>query len=465
MMSVADDAILVLDPVTEWREVLGATKKKGMKAIAMICNPLSGRVDIARFIPTSYVLKEAGFDHVIGDDEEQRSITTTCSRSSSCSYENVYDGLDVYAAAQRIKLLEREENFAVRGVVPLSETGVEYSDVLSAILGVASHNSLEKVLARRDKALMKEAVKREGLRVAKFARLYRPNDISSVAKGLGIDYPLVVKTPQGFSSTDVFICRDEEGAVSALTTILSGSGGGPDCRPVSFALVEEYIEGEEFAMNIVASASGGVVCTDVWLYRKTVSSGSPIYDCADMMDPNDRKLSVVIDYAIQVACAVGITYGAGHIELKAVYCHDSDRYINPCLIEVGARLSGGRKASLTKEVIDGWDPFHALIDSHFGNAVEFPKSFSPGDRVASHLFLQNAQSGVVTSIEGTEEFDSMKTYHAHVLLAKVGDRVEPTHDIATFVGFVWLVGSREDIEEDSARIKKAFHINVDISDF
>mmetsp|Transcript_4062 Transcript_4062/g.11564 ORF Transcript_4062/g.11564 Transcript_4062/m.11564 type:complete len:523 (+) Transcript_4062:1-1569(+) len=458
----ADDAVLIIDPVTEWREVLSAVMEKGTKSIAIISNPLSGRDDIARFIPTPSVLKEGGFDHVIDVDAKQGNDLDLDLEHTA----RTFAGLDVYAAAQRIKLLEREENLVVRGVVPLSETGVEYSDVLSALLGISSHNSLDRVLARRDKALMKEAVASKGLRVAKFARLDKPNDISAAVKSLGIDYPLVVKTPHGFSSTDVFICKDEAVAISALTAILDGSGGGPDCRPVAFALVEEYIHGEEFAVNVLASASGGVVCTDVWLYHKTISaeSGSPRYDRADMMDPNDSKLHVVIEYAIQVACAVGIAHGAGHIELKAVYCPASEHYINPCLIEVGARLSGGRKASLSKEVISGWDPFHALIDSHCGNEVKLPKSFSPRDKVASHLFLQNAQSGVVISIEGTEYINSLETHYAHAILTKVGDRVEPTNDITSSAGFVWLVGSWEDVEKDSAQVKKAFRTNVESSD-
>ena len=447
-----DDAILIVDPVTEWREVLGAAKEKGMKSIAMICNPLTSRGDIAQFIPTPSVLEKAGFDYVVASQVERQDS-------------HVYTGLDVYAAAQRVKQLERGENITVRGVVPLSETGVEYSDLLSAMLGISSHNSLDKVLARRDKALMKEAVGREGLRVAKFSRISNPNDFSKVVRSAGIDYPIVIKTPQGFSSTDVFICRDETVAKSALTTILDSSGNGPDCRPVTFALAEEYIRGEELAVNVIASA-GEVTCTDIWLYHKTISdgdSGSPIYDRADMMDPTDSRLAFVVEYAIQVARAVGIMYGAGHIELKADYSSDSNRYVNPCLIEVGARLSGGRKASLSAEVISEWDPFRALIDSHTGNVINLPKSFSIGDKVASHLFLHNTKSSVVTSIEGTEDIASLRTHFAHSILTKVGDRVEPTSDITTSAGFVWLVGSRKEIEKDSDTIKRAFHVTVENS--
>ena len=70
---------------------------------------------------------------------------------------------------------------------------------------------------------------------------------------------------------------------------------------------------------------------------------------------------------------------------------------------------------------------------------------------------------MVTSIEGTEDIASLRTHFAHSILTKVGDRVEPTSDITTSAGFVWLVGSRKEIEKDSDTIKRAFHVTVENS--
>jgi hypothetical protein len=51
-------------------------------------------------------------------------------------------------------------------------------------------------------------------------------------------------------------------------------------------------------------------------------------------------------------------------------CQDSpplwlvQAWIDPTMIEVGARLSGGHKSEMAQLVVVGWAPFSALIDAH-----------------------------------------------------------------------------------------------------
>jgi len=444
----AKDAILILDPSTEWREVLNAIKLKGMAAIAGICNPLEGRDDIAQFMPNEATLREAGFDFVLFN------ASPTPGGSPS-----IFNGFDVYSSAQQVKLLEKEKDIKVRSVIPSAETAVEYCDVLASLLGISSHNSLNTVLARRDKAIMKECVADAGLRVAKFARVKQACDVPNVISDLSLQFPIVIKTPQGFSTTDVYICDDENDAMSKVGIIVNGRAA-PDCRIPMFALAEEYIGGKEFAVNMMSTADG-IECTDAWLYRKEVGEGVARYISADMMDPGEKKLEKVVAYAKQVAAAVGILYGAAHLELKASYCEEKKQYINPCMIEIGARLSGGRKTTLTQAVIEGWQPFQALIDAHCGNKVKFPLSFSPGEQHARHLFLPHRLSGRITEIRGADRFESLSTYHSHFLLAKVGDVVERTTDITSFGGFVWLAGPRQAVEDDARAVWETFSFQTE----
>jgi phosphoribosylamine-glycine ligase len=63
--------------------------------------------------------------------------------------------------------------------------------------------------------------------------------------------PIVVKTPLGFSSTGVFICETIEEARTAVESIVGKIG--PDVRHTQQALLEEYIEGREFAVNLMVS--------------------------------------------------------------------------------------------------------------------------------------------------------------------------------------------------------------------
>jgi len=122
---------------------------------------------------------------------------------------------------------------------------------------------------------MKAAVANAGLRVAKYARLTEGNggDVITAVKELELEYPVVVKTPRGMSTLDVFICNTEEEAVQHAAEIVRSVG--PDGRKTQYALLEEFIGGEEFALNLIASPTTprGVQVSDIWLYHKIKTDG------------------------------------------------------------------------------------------------------------------------------------------------------------------------------------------------
>ena len=60
----------------------------------------------------------------------------------------------------------------------------------------------------------------------------------------------------------------------------------------------------------------------------------------EMVDPHDRKYSSLVKYAEGVCRAVGIKYGMAHVELKAHLDEKRNRWVEPVMIEVGARLAG-----------------------------------------------------------------------------------------------------------------------------
>jgi hypothetical protein len=124
------------------------------------------------------------------------------------------------------------------------------------------------------------------------------------------------------------------------------------------------------------------------------------------------------------------------------------------MIEIGARLSGGRKATMTQAVVARWDPFANLILSHcghemIGNGVSFvPKQF------VRHLFLPILQSGRVTRLDiDTSEVSML---HSIVFLVKVGDVVSETSDIASYAGFVWLVGDDAFVKADTEKLLSTY---------
>jgi biotin carboxylase len=181
--------------------------------------------------------------------------------------------------------------------------------------------------------MMKNAVHAAGLRVARHRRISSVSELELILKekdDCSFSFPVVIKTPQGFYTTDVFICSSFAEAVDAVNRICcvpktrdnKPSQLGPDSRRVQHAILEEYINGIEFAVNLMVLDSK-LVATDVWRYHKNDRAQ---YQMAEIRNLCSPELEVIIDYAIKVAKAVGIQNGAAHIELKAKEKKNTNHY-------------------------------------------------------------------------------------------------------------------------------------------
>ena len=428
----ARTAIVLIDPVTDWRQVVDAGLKLNYDIITVQLPDVALPEKYQAFLPSKHTLKEAGVTHTLSMRQH-----------------------DIFSITQQLQVLAKECNVQITGVIPLSEVAVEVSDLIASCLGLP-HNPLELMAARRDKGLMKSSVEHEGLRIAKYARVGSVEDIGISMNQLSLSYPIVVKTPSGFSTSGVFICSTEEEATTALSSIVGKTG--PDGRTVDLALLEEYIEGTEFAVNLMAfindDGSSYLLVTDMWKYKKTEKAR---YNSAEICNAADYPQLIV--YACKVAKAVGIKFGAAHVELKAKQ-DDNGEYVNPVMIEIGARLSGGRKSTLAQAAIDCHDPFSSLIKSHCGGescqTMPSNTNYLTPARFVRHIFLPIERAGRVNNVE--LDTSTLTTLHSSVLMIKEGDIVIETSDIVTCAGFVWLIGDREQVDKDTKHVLDSFSL-------
>ncbi|KAL7523918.1 hypothetical protein ACHAWF_000751, partial [Thalassiosira exigua] len=290
---ILQNALVLLDPkISDCTHLIEAGKTRGPMIMAVVPKSNDGLNALVEFHPTPEALLEVGMHQVRFD------ITTFGSKAAGYGAKVVGDLIlpsvaylssfaaqvyeppfgskfDVIECASHLKTIESQQNLRFLGVIPCREAAVDYADILGALLGLGVANDLGLASARRDKGLMKLAVSNAGLRVAKYARLTQGNgsDVVSAVKELELEYPVVVKTPRGMSTMDVFICGTEAEAVDSATKIVRSVG--PDGRKVQYALLEEFIGGEEFALNLVASPTTprGVQVTDIWMYHKINTDG------------------------------------------------------------------------------------------------------------------------------------------------------------------------------------------------
>ena len=83
----------------------------------------------------------------------------------------------------------------------------------------------------------------------------------------------------------------------------------------SYCLVEEYLDGPEYAVNVFADGHGKSVVTDLWLYERVRTDGGVVlYSGVRSLDP--ATAPDISSYALQVCNAVGVKLEAAHVELK-----------------------------------------------------------------------------------------------------------------------------------------------------
>ena len=441
--TVLQNAIVLLDPrIPDCIHLIEAGKKRGLMVMAVIPKPNDGSKALIDFYPTAQALLEVGMHQV---------------------YEPPFGSkFDVVECAANLKTIEAQQNLRFLGVIPCREAAVDFSDILGALLGLSNVNDLGLAGARRDKGLMKLAVANAGLRVAKYARLThgQGKDIINAVEELELKYPVVVKTPRGMGTSDVFICNNEKEAMESSAHIVRGVG--PDGRKTQYALLEEFIGGEEFALNLVASPATprGVQVTDIWMYHKINTDGTMVNTFQEMVDPQSRAYAELVRYAEGVCRAVGIKYGMAHVEIKADFDEKRNKWVNPVMIEVGARLAGGRKAIMAENTIIGWHPFDAMVDAHCGFPVRMPPSFSPA-RKCVQAFVPSDKNGILVGVKGGD-FERLSTYHDSVMLKKIGDKVVRARDIMSFAAYCWLIGDDpEAVLRDAKLAREEFIVDVE----
>ena len=165
---------------------------------------------------------------------------------------------------------------------------------------------------RRNKYDMKVAARLAGLATAAAARCHTEADLQDFVAAHG--FPVVLKTPSGASTRQVFKCGDWTALREAFAAIV----GQPNLfhEIADYAVIEEHIAGEEYIVDLFVDASG-VHLTDLW---RTVKIDGPhgdtlYYDTIQIAN-DEPALSALRDYAVRLTRAVGIRIGPAHAEIK-----------------------------------------------------------------------------------------------------------------------------------------------------
>lgn len=329
-------------------------------------------------------------------------------------------------------------------VIAGAETGVTLAEALAHLLRLPG-NAWTSPGARRDKAVMARCLRRAGLAAPAGLRTDRLDRALTWAVRRG-DWPVVVKPVASAFTDQVFFCANPAAIRQAFSAIMVGENIlGLRNEAV---LVQEYLCGDEYAVNSVSWA-GRHHMAEVWRYTKRRLPGaSTVYDFEEPLTFHDPRVGVLAEYTRQALTALGVRYGPAHSEVMLTAR-------GPVLVETGARLAGVvlpdvmtrhfgvSQVDLTARVI--------AAPESFGQLLETP--------VRTHGYLRNVflivdRGGTLATDQQFAMLRTLPSYAGASVSARAGRYLPRTVDLGSSPGHVYLHaedGAR--IAEDYARLR------------
>ncbi len=333
-----------------------------------------------------------------------------------------------------------------------TENGVLLADELSEKLNLLS-NGTKLSLARRDKAAMKEVFCEKQIPCAKFTRFQEVEELREWMKNERLSFPIVVKPQMAFGSINVSICRSARELVVACK-LLKNQDLTPFGIENSGYLAEEFIPGEEYAIDLIGNGQRHFI-TDIWLYeRREFSRGRNAYVSANLVDPKEESELVekLAEISVRAVQALGIRYGCAQVEVKVNSSHIS-------VLEVGARIAGAGLVHHAAKVT-GQDVERAHIEAFLG--IDF--IFKPIYQLNAYtivVFLTNQSTGAIREICGLKDIQQLPSFQEFFLKVQLGDFVSPTVDLVGSPGTVLLrSSSKKQIEQDARLCHELFRLKT-----
>ena len=234
---------------------------------------------------------------------------------------------------------------------------------LAAALGLPGL-PLDVARAATDKGVMRAAFETAGVPCPRSAEVDGAEAARAAYRALGPS--VAVKPADGSAQRGVTAVHAASDLDVALVRARAASRSGR-------LIVERYVDGPEFTVNgfVVGGAYRAVTLT-----RRVLHDPPPLGVCLAHRYPaavTDADARALVDTARAATLALGIDDAPSYAQLRL-------GPEGPVVIEVGARLGGGKDAELAR-LVTGVDTVGAVIDAALGRLTE--ASLRPGARSAA----------------------------------------------------------------------------------
>ena len=346
------------------------------------------------------------------------------------NWEQVATGLEALARRDRVD-----------AVVTHSESSVPLMAYLNRRLKLpVSSLSLAAAWNCRDKLRTRQGLQKAGLPTVRFQLVNDRTEAVAAARAIG--YPVVVKPRDGTGGFGVRLCFRDAEVADAVEVVIQRSADSNHYLPG--ALVEEYLEGRELAVQTLTWAGK----TELVSVLETQVSAGPVfvelgYDFPTRL-PCGRiaELSQVVTATIQ---ALGVDNWLTHTQIRLT--RDGFK-----VIEVNARRPGGRLVAMT-EAVAGVDLLSAAVMMALGEPPPRPRLRAAHSLYRSIVFEQGGH----VDYDPDPSWQGLESDIAPIVEMDVqpGDPVLPyDRPEGGVYGRILLCGSsREALERDYDRIR------------
>ena len=331
------------------------------------------------------------------------------------------DTADPGAVLAAARTLGRDADIA--GAFSSSEYYIETAAVCAKALGLPGPPP-EAIRACRHKGTQRQILAAAGLGGPRFVRA------STVAGVLaaGIPYPVVVKPCSGSGSVGVRLCADDGEAATHAATLLRATENERGLAVPAEILVEEYMADPEYSVEMFAGRAVATVNKHRGPLPWFVETG---HDTPSRL-PADRE-RVLTSEARDAAAALGLTWGAAHIEL----CLGP---AGPRIVEVNPRLAGGMIPDLVHRAY-GTDLIDSQIRAAVGMSVP-PAPVRPSGAASIRFLTADAPSTVIHPDRAIAAALAVEGIADAAIYRAAGDAITPAEDFRGRIGHVISMSGR-----------------------
>jgi biotin carboxylase len=349
---------------------------------------------------------------------------------------------DIPASLEAI--VRRARALPVDGVLAVGDRPVVLAAYAAQALGLRWH-SVAGAEASTDKRRSRAALANAGLPAPRFG-------ISD--SGREMRFPVVLK-PLGLSGSRGVIRANDDKEFAAAFDRIQALLARPQVRAARTGLenqilVEEYIDGEEFALEGAMTAGQLRVFA---LFDKPDPLVGPFFEETIYVTPSRTTSDVQGRIAASVeaaARALGLTDGPVHAECRVT--PQGEIYI----LEVAARPIGGLCSRVLTFAVRGAAPDVSLegvlLEHALGHSID---RYVRETDAAAVMMMPIPRAGLFKEMRGVEAAARVPGVTEVRITAKEGQLIEPLPEAGSYLGFIFARGVRPEDAERSVRLAHA----------